>query len=88
MVVRSQYFILNFPQLFQLSNPARSDKKTHCGVLEFTAEEGHVYLPYWVLIVLVCVMFKMMQLLLVEEGAFITVRSATLPKGILQCISH
>lgn len=33
--------------LFQLSNVS-VEKTTHCGVLEFTAEEGLVFLPYWV----------------------------------------
>lgn len=33
--------------LFELSNPSAS-KITHCGVLEFVADEGIIYLPYWV----------------------------------------
>lgn len=33
--------------LFQLSNESVG-KITHCGVLEFTADEGLVYFPYWV----------------------------------------
>ena len=33
--------------LFKLSN-ARSGRNTHCGVLEFVADEGKIYLPYWV----------------------------------------
>jgi len=61
---------IDWPMLFQLSNPSIPGKRTHCGVLEFTAEEGHCYLPYW-----------MMQLLLLEEGKLVNVRSATLPKG-------
>jgi len=34
--------------LFELVNE-QEDKKTHAGVLEFTAEEGRIYLPTWVL---------------------------------------
>ena len=33
--------------LFRLENENTS-RHTHCGVLEFTAPEGSVYLPYWV----------------------------------------
>lgn len=33
--------------LFKLENRA-SGKRTHCGVLEFIAEEGMLYMPYWV----------------------------------------
>lgn len=55
--------------LFQVEN-RREGRTTHCGVLEFIAEEGMAYLPYW-----------MMQNLLLQEGDVITLRSATLPKG-------
>ena len=43
---------------------------THCGVLEFTAEEGSCYIPFW-----------MMQNLLIEEGTVITVANVSLPKA-------
>lgn len=33
--------------LFRVTNRA-SGHSTHCSVLEFTAQEGHVYLPRWV----------------------------------------
>ena len=33
--------------LFSLENRANGSK-THCGVLEFIAEEGMIYMPYWV----------------------------------------
>ena len=36
-----------YPMLFKLSNP-EMNRYTHCGVLEFVADEGLVYLPYWV----------------------------------------
>jgi len=38
---------ISYPMLFELINGAK-DKQTHAGVLEFTAEEGKIYLPYWV----------------------------------------
>lgn len=53
--------------LFQLS---AGDRSTHCGVLEFTAEEGCVYIPFW-----------MMQNLLIEEGSLLTVKNVSLPKA-------
>lgn len=60
---------VDYPMLFQLQS---SDKgtKTHCGVLEFTAEEGSCVVPFW-----------MMQNLLVEEGAVLTVSNVSLPKA-------
>ncbi|PXF40850.1 Ubiquitin fusion degradation protein 1-like [Gracilariopsis chorda] len=57
-----------FPMLFQLES--RQGRKTHCGVQEFIAEEGHANVPYW-----------LMQNLLVTEGGMITIRNANLPKG-------
>ena len=33
--------------LFSVTNRATGGT-THCGVLEFIADEGHVYMPYWV----------------------------------------
>ena len=59
---------ITFPMLFQLSS--RDGKSTHCGVQEFSAEEGHANLPYW-----------LMQNLLVAEGDMITIKNANLPKG-------
>jgi ubiquitin fusion degradation protein 1 len=61
--------------LFRLTATASgtTDSKmtmTHSGVLEFTAEEGTCYIPFW-----------MMQNLLIEEGAVITVTNASLPKA-------
>lgn len=37
---------IEFPMLFEISN-LREGRHSHCGVLEFVAEEGVVYLPYW-----------------------------------------
>lgn len=55
--------------LFQLQSPDKGTL-THSGVLEFTAEEGSCVVPFW-----------MMQNLLIEEGAVISVTNASLPKA-------
>jgi ubiquitin fusion degradation protein 1 len=60
---------VDYPMLFRLSSSV-DDRMTHCGVLEFTAEEGTCYIPFW-----------MMQNLLIEEGAVITVTNVSLPKA-------
>jgi hypothetical protein len=33
--------------LFKLTNK-KMNRETHCGVLEFVADEGRIYIPYWV----------------------------------------
>lgn len=38
---------ITYPMLFKLSNTKR-ETETHCGVLEFIAEEGRIYIPHWV----------------------------------------
>ena len=38
---------ISYPMLFKLSSGS-NDNCTHCGVLEFVAEEGRVYVPHWV----------------------------------------
>ena len=38
---------ITYPMLFKLTNE-RKERKTHCGVLEFVAEEGRMYVPHWV----------------------------------------
>ncbi|AEC07152.1 unnamed protein product [Arabidopsis thaliana] len=60
---------IDYPMLFELRN-AGIERVTHCGVLEFIAEEGMIYMPYW-----------MMQNLLLQEGDIVRVRNVTLPKG-------
>ncbi|RNA06093.1 ubiquitin fusion degradation 1 -like protein [Brachionus plicatilis] len=52
---------IEFPMLFKLTNE-KLKRETHCGVLEFIAEEGRCYLPYW-----------MMKNLMIREGEIITV---------------
>ena len=60
---------VDYPMLFQLQSPDKGTL-THCGVLEFTAEEGSIYIPFW-----------MMQNLLITEGSLITVTNVSLPKA-------
>jgi ubiquitin fusion degradation protein 1 len=38
---------ITYPMIFELIN-GNAGKTTHAGVLEFVAEEGRIYLPYWV----------------------------------------
>ncbi|CAM9436410.1 unnamed protein product, partial [Ectocarpus fasciculatus] len=60
---------VEYPMLFELSNP-RMGKRTHCGVLEFTAEEGRCYIPFW-----------MMQNLMLQEGDVMHVVNVSLKKA-------
>ena len=39
---------ISYPMLFEVRNKG-ANTLTHCGVLEFVAEEGRCYLPHWVL---------------------------------------
>lgn len=39
---------VEYPMLFECTNIS-TGKKTHCGVLEFTAEEGRCYMPFWIM---------------------------------------
>ena len=39
---------VDYPMLFQMTNEAVG-RGTHCGVLEFTAEEGRCYMPFWMM---------------------------------------
>lgn len=38
---------ITYPMLFELHNGAK-ERMSHAGVLEFIAEEGKIYLPFWV----------------------------------------
>lgn len=57
------------PMLFELSSK-ESQQSTHCGVLEFTADEGNIYLPQW-----------MLRRLGASPGSQIEVSSTSLPLG-------
>lgn len=58
---------VEYPMLFKLTN-VKKNRVTHAGVLEFVADEGKTYLPYW-----------MMRNLLLEEGEMIQIESVSLP---------
>lgn len=60
---------IEYPMLFEITN-RNEQRKMHSGVLEFVAEEGMCYMPFW-----------MMQNLLAEEGALISIRSTSLQRG-------
>ncbi|CAJ1952892.1 unnamed protein product [Sphenostylis stenocarpa] len=63
------YLEIEYPMLFELTNPS-TEKVTHCGVQEFTADEGNMYMPKW-----------MMENMNLEEGSNVNVRSIQLPTG-------
>ncbi|CAO1947347.1 unnamed protein product [Urochloa humidicola] len=60
---------IEYPMLFEVHNAA-AERTSHCGVLEFVAEEGMIYMPHW-----------MMQKLLLQEGDLVSIKNANLPKG-------
>ncbi|KAF7808618.1 ubiquitin fusion degradation protein 1-like protein [Senna tora] len=60
---------IDYPMLFELRNDS-AERVSHCGVLEFIAEEGMIYMPYW-----------MMENMLLQEGDIVRVKNVTLPKG-------
>lgn len=47
MIYFAAFLHIQYPMLFELHNDA-INKISHCGVLEFVAEEGVIYMPYWV----------------------------------------
>lgn len=61
---------IQYPMLFKLENK-NSARVTHAGVLEFVADEGRAYLPYW-----------MMNNLLLEEGDHLTIQNVSLPVAL------
>merc|ERR1711939_286647 len=60
---------IEYPMLFELI-PHNGGKRLHCGVLEFVADEGQMFVPFW-----------MMENMHLEEGDLLTVRNASLDKG-------
>ncbi|RKP03898.1 hypothetical protein CXG81DRAFT_8891, partial [Caulochytrium protostelioides] len=60
---------IEYPMLFEITNIANG-RRTHAGVLEFTAEEGRVYVPRW-----------MLMNLGMDEGALLQIKSTSLPLG-------
>ena len=61
---------ISYPMIFEITNPRFKQRRLHCGVLEFIAQEGMVYLPFW-----------MMENMHLKEGDVILLRSASIPKG-------
>mmetsp|Transcript_21404 Transcript_21404/g.52778 ORF Transcript_21404/g.52778 Transcript_21404/m.52778 type:complete len:390 (-) Transcript_21404:828-1997(-) len=61
---------VSYPLIFELTNPHYQELRLHCGVLEFIAQEGMIYLPYWI-----------MENLHLQEGDMLHLRSATILKG-------
>ncbi|KAH9515132.1 ubiquitin fusion degradation protein [Bulinus truncatus] len=57
---------IQYPMLFKLTNK-QTGRETHCGVLEFVADEGRVYIPYW-----------MMRNLNIDEGDVIQIDNVSL----------
>ena len=39
---------IEYPMLFKIVNKSRN-RSTHAGVLEFVADEGKIYIPFWVI---------------------------------------
>lgn len=60
---------VDYPMVFKLTNLSRN-RSTHCGVLEFTSDEGQIITPYW-----------MMQNLLLNEGDEVKLEYCNLPTG-------
>lgn len=58
---------ITYPMLFKLTNE-KINRVSHCGVLEFVADEGNVYLPRW-----------MMHNLMLDEGDLIAIENVLLP---------
>ncbi len=60
---------ISWPVFFHVRNPA-GGRSTHCGVQEFTAEEGTCNMPYW-----------MMQQLGFKEGSIAIIRQTNMARG-------
>ncbi|VDD93542.1 unnamed protein product [Enterobius vermicularis] len=61
---------IEYPMMFKISNPEDPSRVTHCGVLEFLAEEGRCYLPSWI-----------MRQLCLNEGDVVRTVYVNLPKA-------
>lgn len=60
---------ISYPMLFELTNGDKG-RISNAGVLEFTADEGKIFLPQW-----------LMNTLLLEPGDLLQVKSTDLPPG-------
>ena len=61
---------IDYPMMFEIANPRNVASRMHCGVLEFIAQEGMIYLPYW-----------MMENMHLNEGDIVHLKSASIQKG-------
>lgn len=63
---------IHYPMMFSIQNiyDESGGRTSHCGVLEFTAEEGSIFAPQW-----------MMDSLKILEGDLVLLKSTYLPKG-------
>jgi len=59
----------NSPLTFEIYNNS-NNRKCHCGVYEFTGDDGCAYIPYW-----------MFCNLGIEEGSYLTFKQKKLEKG-------
>eukprot|EP00892_Ulva_mutabilis_P004339 jgi/Ulvmu1/2277/UM013_0124.1 len=60
---------VEYPMLFRVENK-RGQRVSHCGVLEFIAQEGMCYMPQW-----------MMDNMLLSVGELVNLKNVSLPKG-------
>lgn len=60
---------IDYPMLFRVTN-VELQRVSHCGVMEFVADEGVVYLPFW-----------MMENLCLQEGQMVEFENVSLSKG-------
>jgi ubiquitin fusion degradation protein 1 len=61
---------VQYPMMFRLQAMGRGDKRVHVGVYEFSASEGQVVVPGW-----------LMRGQGIAEGALVSIRNVQLPKG-------
>ncbi|KAM0945459.1 putative ubiquitin fusion degradation protein Ufd1 [Dioscorea sansibarensis] len=59
---------IDYPMSFEV-NTYSSERVSHCGVLEFVAEEGIIYMPQW-----------MMQNMGIQDADLVCIKIASLPK--------
>ncbi|OQS02567.1 ubiquitin fusion degradation protein [Thraustotheca clavata] len=73
VLLETQCMKIPLPLIFKVSNSSNKDLAAqYCGVLEFSASDGQMYAPYW-----------MMQNLLIDEGGKLEIESAFgIPRGI------
>lgn len=66
---RLMSFNASFPMVFEVRNDL-AGRASHCGVLGFTADEGFMYMPRW-----------MMQKISLEEGGLVKLWLAEIAPG-------